>query len=54
MKEKICEKNSVALVEEDAADIWSIITDVSPVVEKKFAPDAPEKIFWEQQTKLIV
>ena len=54
LKEKIStliEKNSVALIEEDAADIQSIITDVSPVVEKNFAPDAPERIFWEQQTK---
>ena len=54
LKEKIStliEKNSVALVEEDAADIQSIITDVSPVVEKNFAPDSPERIFWEQQTK---
>lgn len=54
LEEKISmlvEKNSISLVEDDANDIQSIITEVSPVVEKNFELDSPERIFWEQQAK---
>ena len=44
----LVEKQAMLLQEEDAADIASIVADVSPAVEE-FPPDSPQRIFWEQQ-----
>ena len=46
---KLIEDQAISLHDGDTADISSIIADVSPVVEKEFPPDSPQRIFWEQQ-----
>lgn len=47
----LLDDQAVPLQADDAVDVASLITDVSPVVKEKFAEDSPQRIFWEEQVK---
>lgn len=45
----LIEKESVALREEDGDDLTAIVKTVQPLVEERFPPSSPQRIFWDQQ-----
>ena len=45
----IIETQSIHLEGNDHSDISSLISDVTPMVEEKFPPNTPQRMFWEQQ-----
>ena len=44
----IIETQSIHLEGNDHSDISSLISDVTPMVEEKFPPNTPQRMFWEQ------
>ena len=56
-KNRLLESKLNALIEEqglnleasDASDVASLVSEVSPLVKANFAPNSPQKIFWDQQ-----
>lgn len=48
---KLVEAHSLRLHDKDAADITSVIEDVTPLVESNFPLHSPQRIFWDQQVK---
>lgn len=49
--DKLIEEQAVHFQESDATDISRVVSDVSAVVEERFPPDTPQRIFWDQQMK---
>ncbi len=46
---ELIEKSGVLLQPDDCSDLLSIMTEVTPRIEKDFPVDSPQRIFWEQQ-----
>ena len=49
----LIQKNGVALQPDDVSDFSKIIAEGTPVVEKVFLGDFPQRIFWKQQLELL-
>ena len=47
--QELIQKNGVELQPDDVSDFSKIIADVSPVAEKDFPAESPQRIFWKQQ-----
>lgn len=46
---QLIEDHSLPLHGTDASDISSVISDVTPLVERDFPLHSPQRIFWDQQ-----
>ena len=46
---RIMETQAIHLEGNDNSDISSIVSDVTPLVEKNYPPNTPQRIFWDQQ-----
>lgn len=46
----LIEKDGISLETNDAADISTIVSEMSATVTRDFPPNSPQRIFWEQQS----
>ncbi len=45
----LMEKEAIPLLETDNADISTITSELNSLVAEKFAPESPQRVFWDQQ-----
>ena len=43
------DKEGIALVEEDAGDVVTVVNQMDGAVQETYPEDSPQRIFWEQQ-----
>ena len=48
---QLIQNHGVNLDGPDAGDVASLISEMTPLVQSKFAPNSPQQIFWDQQVK---